>query len=61
MAGYQRAKVVAQTRIRLEEMGKGSSAMLKGGLRFKPTKVRRNKQGEIAAVEFEGEQVLREL
>lgn len=61
MPAYQRAKIVAETRIRLEEMGKGSNAMFKGGLRFTPARVRRNNQGEIAAVEFEGEQVLKDL
>lgn len=58
---HRRAKVVAETRVRLEEMCKGSSATFKGGLHFKPTKVRRGRKGEVNAVEFEGERVLEQL
>ena len=61
LPAYQRAKVVAETRVRLEEMGKGSSAMFKGGLRFRPTNVRRDKKGQVNAVDFEGERVLKKL
>ena len=56
-APNQRAKAVAEARVRLEEMGKGESAMFKGGLRFRPAKVRRDRQGEVKAVEFEGKNV----